>query len=481
MATQKVSDNGAPRIIQDYQVTIHLPQRDLPGAWIRIEHEVYEPTYPLITLLHPDLVSTFPGMGLFEHQDKYHLTCQIPFEFPISFWGIIGSTYTTGKIELRVIGYKIGCSEKSLPPNEDVTIFVYLTGGQVLRRRDLLCYSYDGTIGPLSGDQLGKDIEWDDDRGHSILRIQHEHEEHSMGANQASIRIGRPVFVRSFVSDGITSLNSMMDQTEEEIKDIARIVSFCSRERVNWYAMTIETYRSQQQPRLNPRAQSRGGVPVYELRKSQDPLIDHMALIEGGFKVLLDSFRSSTHRNLLERAIAYQVASRQKEGGIEENYIFCHAALDALASGLSLDDPSIPCYQDQEWNELRDRLVVTLDEFGRDKGVDTTLISRSKRKLLELRRPPIAALIKHHVDALGVKVDDLWPLSGFEKGLRQALEIRNTFIHQAIVNDPTSTHENLLRLQILIERFILKLLRWPDDKVWAFSTLAIERINRRHQ
>jgi len=481
MATQKAFDGGASRIIQDYQVTIHLPQCDLSGAWLRIEHEIYEPTYPRITLLHADFGPTFPGMGLFDEQDEFHMTCQIPFQFPISFWGILGSHYMMGKVELRVIGYKIGCSAEPLPPNEEVTIFVYLTGGQVLRRRDSLCYSYDGTITNFPGDQTGKDIEWDDDRGHAILRIQHEHEEHAVGTNQASIRIGRPVFVRSFVSDGRSSLNNMINQTEGEIKDIVRMVSFCSRERVNWYAITIETYRSQQQPRLNPRAQSRGGVPVYELRKSQDPLIDHMALIEGGFKDLLDSFRSSTHRNLLERAIAYQVASRQKEGGIEENYIFCHAALDALASGLSLDDPSIPCYQDQEWNELRDRLVVALDEFGRDKGVDTTLISRSKSKLLELRRPPIAALIKHHVDALGVKVDDLWPLSGFEKGLRQALEIRNTFIHQAIVNDLTSTHENLLRLQILIERFILKLLRWPDDKVWAFSTLAIERINRRQQ
>lgn len=386
-----------------------------------------------------------------------------------------------GKIELRVIGYKIGCNTEPLPSGEEVTVFAYLTGGQVLRRRDLHCYSYDGTITYLSGDQPDRDIEWDDSRGHSILRIQHEHEEHYVGINKSSIRIGRPAFIRSFISDGRSSLSHMIDQAEEDLVDIVRMVSFCSRERVSWYAITVETYRSKQQPRLNPRAQSRGGVAVYESRKWQEPLIDHKDLADGGFYTLLDSFRSSEHCELLRRAIAYQVASRQKEGGIEENYVLCHAALDALASGLSLNDPSVPRYQEPEWNELRSRLVIALEEFARDKGIDATVINRTKRKLLELRRPPIADLIQHHVNALGVKADDLWPSIGFEKGLRQALDTRNTFVHQAIVNDLTTTHENLLRLQVLIERFILKLLRWPDDKVWRFSTLAIERINAKQK
>lgn len=476
MIEKKIDLGTSTRVIEEFQTTLHRSSGDLQGVWARIEYEEYEPCEPTVTLFHPELSKTFDIRGIVGSDNECRLTCSSPFEFPIRFWGIVGSKFSGEKLELRVTGYDIGCSDNAVPVGEEVTVFAYLTKGQVVQGLQIPTYSFDGTI---THTHKEKDIEWEDDRRQTILRMQHEYENAVLGTNKALLQVARPAFIQTFLADGRQTLRSIIERTEEDLRDTLVLLSFCSRERVQWFEISVETYKSKERPRLYPRAKRRGWVPAPRHREREDPLIAHRDLTDGGFKRLLDLFRQSQHKEMLRRAISYQVASRQVSGGIETHYILCHAGLEAVANELSAQDPTIPRYKKGQWKLLRRSLEGLIDSFAQTNGLQKNLIQYTKRKLPELGRLAIADSILHYANTLGIRVDDLWPSSiGFENGLRTALHLRNSLMHRAVIIDPVSMYENLIRLQVLTERFVLKILGWPEDKVWVWSTQTLKRVNR---
>src|SRR5206468_4548618 len=131
-------------------------------------------------------------------------------------------------------------------------------------------------------------------------------------------------------------------------------------------------------------------------REHEDSLIDHRDLIEGGFKRLLDLFRQSQHREVLRRAISFEIASRQFGPGLESRYILCHAGLGAIAHELSDGDRTAPRYKKADWKELRRRLESLIDTFRQTHSLQDKLVEYTKRKLPELGRPAIAESLIHH-------------------------------------------------------------------------------------
>jgi hypothetical protein len=463
------------RVVENFTGVLHRPIGDLIGVWVRIEHEEYEPSAPKVTLLHSELAATFGMKDMLSDHDTYdcYMTCLTPFSFPIGFWGIRSLKSSGDKIELDVSGYDLGVSGNLLPLGEEITVMAYLTRGRLSGWRRSLIRRWDGAIAvhaDMEKSEVEKEeiIEWEDASGTTTLRMQHEYEDARIGENKTLVQIARPAMVRTFKAD-----------TQNDLKNICLMLSLASREKIQWYEISVETYKAKERPRLSPRAKRRTGGGSSRYPEQEDPLIEHRDLVNGGFKNLLELFQSCPHSETLKRAIAFEVASRGLDGGLESNYILCYSALEAIASEALTDTASLPRYQPAQWRELMRTLETTIADFGQSHGLSPILIGYTQKRLRNLARPAIADILLHLTRSLGIKTDDLWPTDvTFEEGLRAALRIRNSLVHRAVIIDLIAMHDNLARLQALAERFMLKLIGWPENKVWVWADQPLKRVNK---
>lgn len=285
--------------------------------------------------------------------------------------------------------------------------------------------------------------------------------------------------VRTLKTDGTQSLKSIVQDAQNDLKDICLMLSLVSRQKVQWYEITARSYKSKDISNTLPTAKRRVGGLTSRYSEHEDPLIDQRDLVHGGFRDLLSRFQCCQHREMLRRAIAFEIASHEIGGGLESNYILCYSALEAIAGETLSADSSIHRYMPSQWKLLRRTLEKTIAEFAENQRLLSTLVDYTQKRLPGLARPAIADVILHLTQSLSIKVDDLWPDGvPFDQGLRAALRIRNLLVHRAIIVDANAMHDNLVRLQALTERFILKLLGWPENKVWVWSNQRLKRVNR---
>lgn len=92
-----------------------------------------------------------------------------------------------------------------------------------------------------------------------------------------------------------------------------------------------------------------------------------------------------------------------------------------------------------------------------------SVAEQMKEKLPELRRASGDKRIIGACHTLGVKTDDLWRKDGFEVGLKSAAKIRNRLFHAA-GGDIDDSYVNLIRVRTLVERLLLRVLEWPDER-----------------
>lgn len=440
-------------------------------VWVRIEYDKYDPSWLCCTLLADQATFFFS-----ELPEQCELIALGELEYPIALCGIYSTKQTGSEVSLEAMACDIGFSSDPLPKGEAVHITLELTCGRVLRGMQIREVSYDGTI-KFRGDEPGP-IEWGNEEEKRTAQVRYVYEEAFTGISGTTLQIERPSIWWSLKANGSDSLKDLRDRIEKEAVDIVALLSLCSRERVSWYEIQIETPEYRLRPRLYPRAWGRRVVDKPRSPRHLDPLVDHRDLINGGFTRLLQAFKACKYSEAIVRAIAFTVASRSKSA-LESNYILCHAALEAVVHDLTEDDSSFPRLSDLQWKQLSRDLESLLFEFGKQQDVSETAVDHAKSKLLELKRPPIANVVLHQVRALYVRVDDLWPQTiGFEQGLRRALELRNELSHRALAAEPGEIYKNLVRLRVLVERFILQVLDWPREKIWVWHDQEIKRVNR---
>jgi hypothetical protein len=447
---------------------------------LKIEYEKYDPSQLTCVLtaqhINPDDI-------LPDGTSECHLIAQAPVEHPVRIWGIHGWRTDRSEIALNAFGVDIGCTDEPLPAGEDVSVIVQLNRGKVLRGKESPILHYDGTIthyeeARTKGSDEKEEIMWEDEGVKTEARILYRYEDTSVASNSALLQVACPSIRRWFKADGVTSLKQIIDRTDEDAREIARLLALCSREQIGWYEIEIETVNFNESPRLYPRAIRRGFLHKTESSDWLDPLIDHRHLIQGGFKRLLDAYRASKYQEAIKRVILFEVASRHAVG-LESRYALCHMALEAIVNDLANQSGNAFALDKEIWGALQIELESSIKACGQKNGVEQQIIDNIARKISELRRVSLAEAVKREAEAMGVRVDDLWPSSiGFLSGLRQAIKLRNDLFHRASASDLDLLYENLTRLRILVERFILKVLGWPDEKIWAWHALEVERINK---
>lgn len=403
--------------------------RKLDGAWqevwLRLEYDKYDSSRLECALIASPIdyrEIVVPGMS------ECHLIVPTPVEHPVRIWGIHGMTTSRAEIVLNAFGVDIGCTDKPVPAGDEVSIIVELSRGRVLHDWGSVIQSYDGTITREGG--TGKEIIWEENGETTRASIRYVYEDSSVSNNPAILRIERPTIGRFFKANGTESLKQIMDRTVKDVDDITSLLALCSREPIGWYEISIDT--TSNTTGLYPRAKRRRSSIRSDAHSNRlDPLIDHRDLIDGGLKRLLDAYRASRYRDSIARALSFEIGSRD-ESTIESAYALCYMALEAVVDDLSN----------------------------------------------QKKRGSLADAVKQVADTWAIRVDDLWPASvGFLNGLREASRLRNDLFHRASASELDLLHKNLVRLQVLVERMILKVLDWPDEKIWRWHDQDVKWVN----
>jgi lambda repressor-like predicted transcriptional regulator len=258
-----------------------------------------------------------------------------------------------------------------------------------------------------------------------------------------------------------------------EVEDICAVLALCYRQPVNYYEIEyISDPREKKGKWLHEAVMRRRHSGIVG-KIEGDELINYRDLIDGGLDRLLKSYRGLEHRDALSHAMRF-LSSSYRMGTLESSYFLCYSALDAVCAAS--DGSGGFLLPSGEWKKVEKLLGHHLTRLAVSEGFERVL-SQMKRKLPELRRTPSVDRIRHICETLGVETRDIWP-DGFESGIKKATKMRNDLFHSALLVQPQELERNLVRLRVLTERVILKVLNWPDDKIWRWYDQDLNWINK---
>jgi hypothetical protein len=271
-------------------------------------------------------------------------------------------------------------------------------------------------------------------------------------------------------------LRTTNEAVREEVENICTILSLCYRQPVSYYEIDYFTDPETTPDEDTARAYLRRRRNTPETKIRQEELIHQQGMTRGGLNRLLQAYNGSARKKELSRAIRFLAAS-YKMATLESSYFLAYSALD-LVAGIAKDD-NIYLLGSSKWKKVNGLLRDDLAEVAKAEGLTKKVVEQMKEKLPELRRTSGDRRITEACRALRVKTDDLWPAEGFKDGLKKATRMRNELFHSALMGSPEELYEHLVRVRTLVERLLLKILKWPPRRVWTWHDETLKWVNQR--
>ncbi len=270
------------------------------------------------------------------------------------------------------------------------------------------------------------------------------------------------------------TISQVNDALTREISDICTILSFCYRQPVTFYEMQYITDPNSTARELMHTATVRRRLHEQQRKIRDDELIDRDNLANSGLNELLSKYRASPHLEELRRTMRFLAAS-YKVTTLESSYFLAYSALDLITSAVRGEDVFL--MDNARWRRLQKRLREFIDNIAVSEGL-TPIVTQLKEKLPELRRTSGVNRVIKACEQLSITTSDLWRKDGFEAGLRATTKIRDSLFHAASLGQVDEMWVNLIRIRVLVERLVLALLEWPDDRTWVWRNQQLARIRQ---
>jgi hypothetical protein len=254
---------------------------------------------------------------------------------------------------------------------------------------------------------------------------------------------------------------------QREIEDICAAMSLCYRQEVTFYEFEYFPLGQHQQilsATYRRRRMARARIKIEEL-------IHATALADGGLQKLVSALRSTKSPDAVHRAISFLAGSYETD--LEVAYFMAFSAMETVLGSCGEQDDLV-IVADDKWNRLERSLRETLAREGNALAMS---VEHLLRRLPELKRPSLAQRMARICENFGAKSADLWPDEGFADGFARAVATRNGLFHAAKDIANQSAHGDLVRIRTLTERLILKLLDWPEEKLWVWRDDWLGRVN----
>jgi hypothetical protein len=457
----------------------HVEAGDAPPhqVAVTIEYELHDPTTLSVDLLllgeEAERLAAIrhlrhlPNNYLWLHSDE-------PGVPSVEVLGIHGLSHRGTHFSIKASAIQVGITPE--PQARDLTWHVKaeLTPSGILEVTGIREMSYTGDIKfrPISKGKIEVST------GLGTLQVaehyaHHDSEEHG---NKVIHTVQRAAVTGTFNIPAGGNLHTTNDVLLDEIENVCTILSLCYRQPVSYYEVEYFTDPETTPDEERAHAYLRRRRNTLETKIRQDELIHQQNLMRGGLNRLLQAYNGSARKEELSRAIRFLAAS-YKMTTLESSYFLAYSALDLVAAVAKPDN--VYLLGSSKWRKVQGLLRDHLDSIKRAERLKIKVVDQMKEKLPELRRTSGDRRIKAACSTRRVKTSDLWPSEGFEAGLRMATRMRNELFHSALMESPEELYDHLVRVRTLVERLLLKILKWPDRRIWTWYDQNLKWVNQR--
>jgi hypothetical protein len=385
---------------------------------------------------------------------------------------IYGVSQSSGILSIEASSISYGLKGHVTLSGDELFLVARFTPSGLLGKDMMRELHYDGSVKIKKLNY--KDAYWETDIGKFTIHKVYEHFDGEVFYRKTSTSVEATQAHISLKSDNPIDLDSMRKKVLEYFEIISSTLSLSFRVPVKLYQvdyLIIEKDRKATNFSF-PKVQ-RYKLLDNQKKVTRDPLIEIRNLSGKKFHHLASSIRNNDSSNAIRKSINFLAISRTKY--LEESYFYCFLALDSIIEEiLSANniDTRIP---NKAWKKIEKLLSNCIKDNNSEEFQEH--LSEVRRKLPELKRYAFSKKADQVVSILKVDTSGIWKNKSFSEGLGEATRIRNNLFHAGHVDSIDDMHGNLIRLQFLLERIILKALNWKTSQLWAWYDQELKGIN----
>lgn len=271
-----------------------------------------------------------------------------------------------------------------------------------------------------------------------------------------------------------TSLKQVHDTFCREIDEVCSLLSLAYRQPVDHYEVE---YIVENKNEARSSALLRQRWPSQRHKSSNDPLLHASNLADEGLQTLLNALRSCPDSGDLIRAITFLTSSY--ETTLEIGYFMAFSAMETVVNA-AIGESAKPLGS-STWKPIERLLTESIQQRVSSNDLDVDIGQGLIQKLPELKRPSFKSKVEIACKKLNPKTEDLWPERGFLDGLSGAALTRNGLFHDAGSSIDDNMYDDLVRVRTFTERLMLRLLKWPDDRIWTWYDQDLKRVNQQRR
>lgn len=367
-------------------------------------------------------------------------------------------------------------------PEADHTLSADLNSKGILEPHQPRVFSFRGTVDPSHGPEPFPGLSW---RGRNdqtfVLELDFEYSRASgEGGLLADVLVERPRVHCRLRAPASSDHAALLDGLEQELEDVLPLLSLLSRRPIWWRRLFVKSVCAGEPLATWSSFRLSGSEPQYSVETPSRWRLAHARQLaqHQAFEQLVASLRAAPERDALLRAAPLLTAS-YVEPSWEAAYALAMAALETLLSGLEDAEPSRLQISSPKWDPVASSIRQALSNHVKEGDLSPAQAESAIEKVAELRRPPLKRVLKHHVDRLRLRIDDLWAShESFEQGISEAFKQRNSLLHLGSVSSPEDAYGNLCRVRIFVERLFLLIIKCPESFLAWEHSQAVESANR---
>jgi hypothetical protein len=289
-----------------------------------------------------------------------------------------------------------------------------------------------------------------------------------LGFDDALLRIRRSTLTIHVDISEKTSIKDLFQKISQELEPYFWLISFLGRDRVIWYSGEIFAIPKDDNHDNLRRGYAKKERYLKYLKTRRDDhwfqlLVEREWLLNNGMNSLFNNFLNSPFRGMITRSIQYLIMSYE-DSYFDSLLSSVYTALDCLVTGLR-ETYTGPILDRCEFTPIRKELENVIRKSVNGEP-SKKLIDRLGNLNNSSAFPPFPQQLFNLLSDYEVDLDKVFPPSSdIPRVMEEIYARRNKFIHSAEMDDPDKYIKDFMRLRVISELLILKILGYPNDAV----------------
>jgi len=384
---------------------------------------------------------------------------------------IYGTSYSDREQRIDANSVSYGIKDRTLSPNETLFLNAKFTPGGLFGKPSGVALYPDGNV-KVEGRQY-KDAYWETEIGTFTVTKAYEYYSDKIHERDLRTTIEATHVQAEIKTNMFSNVEEAYEKVFEHLILINTTLTLSARVPVKFYE--IEFFIT-----ANEKPTNNSAIPVFRRfkllenqKRHSDTLMHSINLTGKKFHHLAVAIQESHMSEVVRKSI--HLLSLSRHGFLEQSYFYCFLALDYIIDEILKKNKIRSSIPSKPWKKI-ERYLKTSIRANRVEGLQEYL-PEIILKLPELRRYSFNRKVMVVVKTLRVNTRGLWEDRPFTVGLQDAANIRNRLFHSGYIESYDTMHSNLVRLQFLLERIILRVLNWKPSQCWNLNEGELKRIN----